>query len=248
MRNKRIKSILTKKFLIKHYTCLKKNCQIIANETNIYRKTILVYLKKFNIQRRKGFKRTLASRKKQSDTLKRRGYYPTLKHYYGEKNYNYKDGKYIKEYYCKEKNCNNKIHLTTALKGQGRCPSCSQKNRNKDPRNASNYGKFGKLSGNYIHGQGYAPYPIEFNERFKYKIRTRDNFECQNCGMTEEEHIVVHGRVLDVHHIDYDKTNCKEYNLITACTGCNLRANGNRDYWYAYFTYIMEEKLCCLKN
>ena len=64
--------------------------------------------------------------------------------------------------------------------------------------------------------------------------------QCQNCGMTEEEHLIVKGRVLDIHHIDYNKQNCQKSNLITACQVCNIRANFNRDYWYAYFTYIME--------
>jgi len=29
-------------------------------------------------------------------------------------------------------------------------------------------------------------------------------------------------------------------NLITLCRQCNTRVNFNRDYWFAYFTYIME--------
>ena len=54
---------------------------------------------------------------------------------------------------------------------------------------------------------------------------------CQNCGITEEEHIIINGQVLHVHHIDYNKENCSQDNLITTCQQCNLRANSNRDYW-----------------
>ena len=61
--------------------------------------------------------------------------------------------------------------------------------------------------------------------------------------MTEEEHIITYGKVLDVHHIDYNKENCKENNLITLCKQCNLRANKNRDYWYGYFMYITNQKI-----
>jgi len=43
-----------------------------------------------------------------------------------------------------------------------------------------------------------------------------------------------------VHHINYNKQNNKEDNLITSCRGCNLKVNINRDYWYAYFIYLME--------
>ena len=53
--------------------------------------------------------------------------------------------------------------------------------------------------------------------------------------MTEEEHIIVLGEALTVHHIDYDKENCKENNLITLCKQCNSRVNFNRKYWTNYF-------------
>lgn len=53
--------------------------------------------------------------------------------------------------------------------------------------------------------------------------------------MTQEEHFIVYGRDIDVHHIDYDRKNCKEYNLIVLCKQCNIRANYNRDYWIDYY-------------
>jgi hypothetical protein len=84
-------------------------------------------------------------------------------------------------------------------------------------------------------GKSQGDYPFEFNDTLKEKIRKRDNYECQNCGMTEEEHLIVHGQVLHIHHIDYNKENCKEDNLITLCGGCNVRANKNRDYWRNFY-------------
>jgi len=95
---------------------------------------------------------------------------------------------------------------------------------------------------NYIDGHSFEPYTPEFNETLKESIRIRDNYECQNCGMTEEEHLIVIGSVLCIHHIDYNKQNCKENNLISLCLQCHIRANYNRDYWYAYFIYLMENK------
>ncbi len=38
-----------------------------------------------------------------------------------------KDGRTKKKYYCKEPNCNNEIHFSTALYRQGRCKHCAQK-------------------------------------------------------------------------------------------------------------------------
>jgi hypothetical protein len=82
----------------------------------------------------------------------------------------------------------------------------------------------------YKHGNGYAPYPSEFNKTLKRKILKRDHYICQNCRK----------KGTHVHHIDYNKDNCKIDNLITTCMKCNVKANWNIDYWYAYFTYIME--------
>jgi hypothetical protein len=53
--------------------------------------------------------------------------------------------------------------------------------------------------------------------------------------MTQEEHLIVIGRILTIHHIDYNKKNCKEENLITTCLWCNTRANFNRTYWQKFY-------------
>lgn len=164
----------------------------------------------------------------------------------------YKDGRSLRQNYCID--CNNPIQWQSK-----RCKECADKNKKLPQKFCVDCGRkicrratrckscalkyyytinpklIGKKSPNYIHGQGYAPYPIEFNNTLKLKIRNRDNFKCQNCNMIEEEHIIVIGQVLHVHHIDYNKQNCKEDNLITLCQHCNLRANYNRKYWQDYF-------------
>jgi hypothetical protein len=86
-----------------------------------------------------------------------------------------------------------------------------------------------------------AEYPSEFTDELKESIRKRDNYKCQNCGITEEEHLIVLGKVLHIHHVDYDKKNCNKNNLLTLCNQCNIRANSNRDYWIKiYLTKAME--------
>ncbi len=87
------------------------------------------------------------------------------------------------------------------------------------------------------------PYSFKFDDCLKLKIRIRDNFKCQNCEITEEEHLEKYNRALDIHHIDYNKQNCKEDNLISLCRKCNVKANHNRDYWFAYYTYLIERIL-----
>ena len=125
----------------------------------------------------------------------------------------YIDGRTNEKHYCID--CGKEINIYAL-----RCKKCAKQGR-KHPC--------------WIDGRSYEPYTSEFNEELKESIRKRDNYECQNCSMTEEEHLIVVGRVLDVHHIDYNKMNCKEENLITLCKSCNIRANFNRDYWQEFY-------------
>jgi 5-methylcytosine-specific restriction endonuclease McrA/DNA-directed RNA polymerase subunit RPC12/RpoP len=113
-----------------------------------------------------------------------------------------------------------------------RCHPCAMKKIDRDPRKHPCY----------IDGRSFEKYPKKFNIKLREKIRNRDNYICQNCSMTEEEHLIVAGRVLHVHHIDYNRKNCEEENLITLCQWCNLRANKNRDYWLNYYQNKIGEK------
>jgi len=81
-------------------------------------------------------------------------------------------------------------------------------------------------------GLSYESYPLIFNENLKKEIRERDNYSCQNptCYKSSKK--------LMVHHIDYDKDNCSNLNLITICNSCNSRANGNREYWKTFYQEI----------
>lgn len=70
-------------------------------------------------------------------------------------------------------------------------------------------------------------YPLQWNEKFKWVIRERDGFVCQECGEVEE------GRAHHVHHIDYDKQNLDPINLITLCPSCHGRTcNPKRHSFY----------------
>ena len=102
--------------------------------------------------------------------------------------------------------------------------------------------QMGKNNGNWQGGISFELYSIEFNNKLKRKIRKRDNNICQLCNKRK------YGEELAVHHIDYNKKNCKEYNLIALHRKCNFVVNANRDYWFAYFTYIMEDLSNVYKN
>jgi len=93
-----------------------------------------------------------------------------------------------------------------------------------------------------VDGRSYEPYPSDFNNILKRCIRKRDNYTCQKCYKTQKQELITINKKLSIHHIDYNKFNCSEFNLITLCNKCNHTVNSNRDYWFAYFIYAMENK------
>jgi hypothetical protein len=164
--------------------------------------------------------------------------------------------------------CGTRIASETALRGQGRCISCSRKDKlhpmfgrkhskesrlkmskSKKGKKNNNYGKkfskehclkisnalkgkilsketrlkigktlkgkplsketckkmsesrTGKKHPNWLGGISFFPYSIQFTKKLKAKIRCRDNHACQNCGVTEKEHIKKYNYILSIHHI-----------------------------------------------
>ena len=163
-------------------------------------------------------------------------------------NPNYKDGLIINIHFCSEcgKQLSRGIHT--------KCKSCSAIERFSILENCTSFGKHysektkqqmrishtglhvGKLNGMWQGGISFLPYSSDWNESFKESIRDRDQHECQLCHKKE----INLNRALDVHHIDYDKQNCKEDNLISLCLKCHLKTQSNRDYWFAYFTELIK--------
>jgi len=92
------------------------------------------------------------------------------------------------------------------------------------------------------------PYTIKWTNQIREIIRKRDNYECQNCSKIQKQELKELNRRLSIHHINYDKSNCNKKNLVTLCLKCHLKTNLNRDYWFAYFTYIMENYIYDTKN
>lgn len=86
-------------------------------------------------------------------------------------------------------------------------------------------------SANWKGGLSNFPYPFEFSDELKERIRERDGYRCQLCGVPQLECI----EKLSVHHIDYDKDNLADENLTALCRRCNAKVNYNREYWTLYF-------------
>jgi len=76
---------------------------------------------------------------------------------------------------------------------------------------------------NWKQGASFEEYGPEFNKSLKQQIKESYEFKCQICD-TET-------KLLDVHHIDYDKTNNSWNNLIPLCKRCHGKTNYNRNVW-----------------
>lgn len=100
-------------------------------------------------------------------------------------------------------------------------------------------GRTGEKAANWQGGISFEPYTPEFNDALKEKVRKRDNHICQLCGKTEEQE----GKRLSVHHIDYQKENCAEDNLMSLCHSCNAKVNFDRLDWMHYFQKLQEIEL-----
>ena len=85
---------------------------------------------------------------------------------------------------------------------------------------------------NWNNGSSFEPYTTDFDKDLKEKIRQKYHFICQLCSKNQK----VLKRKLAIHHIDYNKKNCEENNLIPLCISCNLKVNKNRNYWKDYFS------------
>lgn len=148
-------------------------------------------------------------------------------HRYGKDNPNFKNA--IKTYKCDY--CNNLVKDYKNYEKYKKYHYCNRQCKGKH----HSYLMSGEKSPSYIDGRSFLPYSSLFNNFLKNKIKNRDKFTCQNCFITQEESINKINFGLSVHHIDYNKNNCNEDNLITLCLSCNSKANTNRDVWFEFY-------------
>ena len=110
---------------------------------------------------------------------------------------------------------------------QSKLGKTHSKERNEKNRQAH----LGNKNGNWQGGKSFEPYSINWTEDVRYAIRKRDNFTCQECKHTEKQL----GYNLSIHHVDYNKKNNKENNLISLCKSCHSQTNFKRKDWTKYF-------------
>lgn len=131
----------------------------------------------------------------------------------GKNSPKYIDGRSYKKRYCVD--CDKLLNNTIAL----RCKKCCKKQEL--------HPQYRDKHWNWRGGVTFEKYGVEFNNFLREEIRNRDKYICQICGCFQLEN----GRQLDVHHIDYNKKNNDENNLISLCKSCHGKTNKNRRQW-----------------
>lgn len=85
---------------------------------------------------------------------------------------------------------------------------------------------------NWKGGISKEPYPMEWTNILKENIRYRNNYQCQKCGVPQLEC----NQKLCIHHIDGNKKNIYEQNLISLCRKCHIQIHQKRQmFWENYF-------------
>ena len=226
-------SILTKDYLKQKYCKERLASTSIAKLINCSDTLVRLYLKKFKIK-----------------TLYNERVAP-----------NYIDGRTIKDTFCCD--CGKKLETYTAIRcrkcyykfaignnnpnfkhGNFKCIDCGKElnGYTKAKRCWGCYQKFniGENHPRWLNGISKSPYSFDFTLELKEEIRKRDNHRCRKCNKSSKQNQKESRKKLPIHHIDYNKQDCNKENLITLCSSCHIKSNTNRDYWFAYYTYLME--------
>jgi len=132
----------------------------------------------------------------------------------------YTNGSKKLKYICKEN------HIFTRrwsdFQQNSECPICSYIKR------------LGCGSINWRGGISNDPYcDLWKSNELKEMIKVRDGYQCLNpCCLNRSSRLVIH-------HINYNKLDCNENNLITVCNSCNSIANYDRHWYTSWYQAIM---------
>jgi 5-methylcytosine-specific restriction endonuclease McrA len=73
-----------------------------------------------------------------------------------------------------------------------------------------------------------------FTKELKKKIKDRDNWTCQECGILGRMLRQLHS-YLTIHHINFNHNDCRPDNLITLCPLCHAKTNFVQSSWIKYY-------------
>jgi hypothetical protein len=66
-------------------------------------------------------------------------------------------------------------------------------------------------------------YPESWTKEFRNAFREARGNKCERC---QHPHDPENGYALTIHHLDNDKSNCREWNLAALCQRCHLHIQG----------------------
>lgn len=93
----------------------------------------------------------------------------------------------------------------------------------------------GSKNPNWNGGLSRNSYPWDFRATSR-RIIARDGFRCMNPNCRGQD------PRLTTHHINYDKQDCRDENLIALCSSCNSKANFGRDEWARFYAAMMSAR------
>lgn len=249
-----------KKKLIELYIEKRLSCEKIAKMVGCGISTVHYNLKRFDIQRRpmgvncygmnisqfddvrKKLSENHWSHKENAEEIKRKAI-ESRKWYRGSKHCRWKGGRSLCQSCGKNTSGRKCEFCRNCLRGKNHwnfkeikplCKGCSK--RTKDSRTEYCINCYvGKNTFTWRGGVSKFPYSFDFNEKLKSKIKRRDNFKCQECDLNQKESKLKYNTDLAVHHIDYNKWNNNEANLITLCNSCHAKTNFHMYGWQVYF-------------
>ena len=112
------------------------------------------------------------------------------------------------------------------------------------------YGRKGELSNNWQGGISFEPYCEKFDNNLKERVRDFFDRRCYVCGKSEQDQIeemIKEGKrpvkVLDVHHVNYNKMVCcndVKPLFVPLCRSCHAKTRKNREYWEEFFSISLK--------
>jgi len=156
----------------------------------------------------------------------------------GAEHPNWKGGKSIrikkyaaqKDYLFSKENLEKMIKLGIRDK-KGKSNPMYNKHHSQETKNKMREKKkhifLGKNNPNWHNGISFFPYSEDFNDELKEEIRKRDNHKCQKCYIEQNKLRDSKNKSykLIVHHIDLNKNNNAQRNLISLCRECHLKTH-----------------------
>jgi len=195
-------------WLEEQYVEKERSLTEIANQLDVSIRTISTWVEKFGFEKRDSGEYSDSAVHRDEEWLRKK--------YIGE-------GKALSEVAAE---CD--VHKDTIRRWLDR-HGIERRGRGSQPgKDATWYGVTGEDHVAWKGGRTDQDYGSGWTESKRNAVRSRDGFECVDCGQSQEEHLDAYGQRLHVHHIkpasevDEPEKRNSLTNLVTLCITCHL--------------------------